>query len=389
MSARYLTLLARPNDARSRSARHHRVAPRRRRGRAQSRQAAVRELFRQRRPGARSADGGATLDRRRDRAPGARRGAVRRRRRRFSRRARASCASARYVMTCVQVCASASSSFARINCCSVRSPAARAASSRRARRTRWRRSRSTGSCAASGSRSAASRAAIRSLGRASIPCRRAPAGADETAVAIHGKARLSRDLSLVRGPRGLPGVLRAEAGAATGRPRPAPAPTRRRQRTTTAAGVTGAGGRAGAAAPSTRRADRRRHGARDIVVETDTVRAVFSTAGATLKSWQLKKYLDDAGQPLELVPAGRAATLRGRSRSRPTTPALSQTLATALFSRAPKGCRSASAPGTLTFQYQRRVRPERARRRSTSSPTASRTSSTSKPRSTSAARRSR
>src|SRR5262245_50367066 len=32
--------------------------------------------------------------------------------------------------------------------------------------------------------------------------------------------------------------------------------------------------------------------ARDVVVETETVRATFTTAGATLKSWRLKKYLD-------------------------------------------------------------------------------------------------
>src|SRR5262245_42789789 len=42
--------------------------------------------------------------------------------------------------------------------------------------------------------------------------------------------------------------------------------------------------------------------ARDVVVETDSVRAVFTTAGATLKSWKLKKYLDHAGEPLDLVP---------------------------------------------------------------------------------------
>src|SRR5829696_6498815 len=42
--------------------------------------------------------------------------------------------------------------------------------------------------------------------------------------------------------------------------------------------------------------------ARDIVVETDMVRAVFSTQGATLKSWRLKKYSDARGEPLELVP---------------------------------------------------------------------------------------
>jgi len=41
---------------------------------------------------------------------------------------------------------------------------------------------------------------------------------------------------------------------------------------------------------------------RDIVVESDAVRAVFTTHGAVLKSWRLKKYQDPTGQPLDLVP---------------------------------------------------------------------------------------
>ena len=47
--------------------------------------------------------------------------------------------------------------------------------------------------------------------------------------------------------------------------------------------------------------------ARDIVVETDDVLAVFSTEGGVLKSWKLKKYLaapslGAAAGPLDLVP---------------------------------------------------------------------------------------
>jgi YidC/Oxa1 family membrane protein insertase len=41
---------------------------------------------------------------------------------------------------------------------------------------------------------------------------------------------------------------------------------------------------------------------RDIVVENAFVRGVFSSRGAELKSWRLKRYFDDEGQPLELVP---------------------------------------------------------------------------------------
>lgn len=42
--------------------------------------------------------------------------------------------------------------------------------------------------------------------------------------------------------------------------------------------------------------------ARDIVVDTDAIHAVFSTQGAVLKHWKLKKYLDGSGQPLDLIP---------------------------------------------------------------------------------------
>src|SRR5262245_48708746 len=45
--------------------------------------------------------------------------------------------------------------------------------------------------------------------------------------------------------------------------------------------------------------------ARDIVVENNDVRAVFTTRGAVIKSWQLKKYRDSAGNPYEFV-AGHA-----------------------------------------------------------------------------------
>ena len=110
----------------------------------------------------------------------------------------------------------------------------------------------------SGSRFDESRAATRSRGRASIPCRRPPPGADGTAVILHGKTRFLRDLSLVRRARAVPVVLRAEAGAATGdgdRRRWRPACRRRR----TAPAVAGP-----AAAPSAvpRRSKRRRRSIR-------------------------------------------------------------------------------------------------------------------------------
>ena len=47
--------------------------------------------------------------------------------------------------------------------------------------------------------------------------------------------------------------------------------------------------------------------AREIVVETTKVKAVFSNRGATIVHWILKEYRDDAGQPLDLVPANAGA----------------------------------------------------------------------------------
>ena len=45
--------------------------------------------------------------------------------------------------------------------------------------------------------------------------------------------------------------------------------------------------------------------AQDIEVDNADVHAVFTTRGAVLKSWKLKKYRDDHGQPLEMI-AGHA-----------------------------------------------------------------------------------
>ena len=42
---------------------------------------------------------------------------------------------------------------------------------------------------------------------------------------------------------------------------------------------------------------------RDIVIETDGVRAVFTNRGAALKSWRLKRFQSKAGKPVDLGPA--------------------------------------------------------------------------------------
>ena len=91
--------------------------------------------------------------------------------------------------------------------------------------------------------------------------------------------------------------------------------------------------------------------ARDIVVETDTVRAVFSTTGATLRSWKLKRYLED-GAPLELVPVEVPETYPRPFTLSTNDPAISKTLATAFFKPSAEGLSLGSAAGTLTFEYR-------------------------------------
>ena len=48
--------------------------------------------------------------------------------------------------------------------------------------------------------------------------------------------------------------------------------------------------------------------AREIVIETTKVRAVFSNRGAKILHWILKEYRTDQGEPLDLVPASAGPT---------------------------------------------------------------------------------
>lgn len=89
---------------------------------------------------------------------------------------------------------------------------------------------------------------------------------------------------------------------------------------------------------------------RDIVVETDAVRAVFSTAGAVLTSWRLKAYLDN-GQPLELLPADLPARVRRSFDITTDNEAQSTTLANALFKPSADVLTLGSQPGQLTFEF--------------------------------------
>ena len=56
--------------------------------------------------------------------------------------------------------------------------------------------------------------------------------------------------------------------------------------------------------------------AREIVVESESIRAVFSNRGAELKSWQLKGYTDEQKQPIDILPAGLPPSEHGSVRAR-------------------------------------------------------------------------
>src|SRR5688500_13453750 len=91
---------------------------------------------------------------------------------------------------------------------------------------------------------------------------------------------------------------------------------------------------------------------RDITFENGSVRAVFSTRGAAIKSWRLKKYLNAANEPLELVPQDAPAGLPRPFTLSVEDAALSKTLAAALYRPSATTIDASSAAQTLTFDYQ-------------------------------------
>jgi YidC/Oxa1 family membrane protein insertase len=91
---------------------------------------------------------------------------------------------------------------------------------------------------------------------------------------------------------------------------------------------------------------------RDIVVENEAVRAVFSTRGAVVKSWVLKKYAGEGGAPLDLVPArapsGSPRPFTLTFDDAPVTAALGR----ALFKPSADSVDTGRGPATLTFEYR-------------------------------------
>ena len=91
-----------------------------------------------------------------------------------------------------------------------------------------------------------------------------------------------------------------------------------------------------------------------VVVNNGVVRAVFSNRGGTLISWQLMKYQDSVGRPLDLIPRDLPATAPRPFSFKLEDPAKTARVNEALYAISPAGdaLAATSAPATLTFEYQ-------------------------------------
>jgi YidC/Oxa1 family membrane protein insertase len=89
----------------------------------------------------------------------------------------------------------------------------------------------------------------------------------------------------------------------------------------------------------------------ETVVENDLYKIRFTNRGAQVKSWVLKKFKDDKGQPLELVNSNAAAKYGYPLSLWIYDEALRNKVNSALFVRAPDEGDSLSAPASLSFEY--------------------------------------
>jgi len=89
---------------------------------------------------------------------------------------------------------------------------------------------------------------------------------------------------------------------------------------------------------------------REIRVETRDVIAVFTNRGARLKSWRLKKYLDQQGQPQELIEQTPSHPLPFTLRT--TDEQLNATLNDSLYSASTVPSTVIAAPTDVRFEYR-------------------------------------
>ena len=147
--------------------------------------------------------------------------------------------------------------------------------------------------------------------------------------------------------------------------KPVPKPAAQSGTTTSSAAAQSAAAKSGAAAPGTAAAPAAplptvSPGAtalvadsieRDVRVETNEVVAVFTNRGARLKSWQLKKYVDAEGKPVELVERGLPAGTELPFSLHVADAAQTNTLNAALYSIKQSDGDATRTTTELTFQY--------------------------------------
>lgn len=90
--------------------------------------------------------------------------------------------------------------------------------------------------------------------------------------------------------------------------------------------------------------------AEDIVVDNGVARITFSTEGAVVKSWVLKKFADEKGQPLDLVNAAACQSLGFPMSLRLSDADAAKKANTAIYVATPAGS-TISAPGKLEFAF--------------------------------------
>ena len=138
---------------------------------------------------------------------------------------------------------------------------------------------------------------------------------------------------------------------------PAPAASPSGAPSSTAAPVAGSGGSQGtppvpeapsAATPAAVVAD---SAERDVVVENQSVHAIFTTRGGALKSWRLKKYQDASREPLELVPQHVPTDTPRPFTLQVPDAAASATLAKAFFKPSADNVQVTSGSASLAFDY--------------------------------------
>ena len=206
------------------------------------------------------------------------------------------------------------------------------------------------SFAAAGWPPGASPAATRSAPPVTTPCR-----------AVNGTTRSPRHLPLLPGAVRLAGAVRqAGAEAAPGSARqPRDADRKRRSRAAPAAArrpptaTPAPAAQPRAAAPAVSAARRRDRPSATSASRPRDVIAVFTNRGARLKSWRLKHYLDQQGQPLELVDeparAAAAAVLAAHAGRRADGDAERRALHR---ERRAAGAGESTSPVDLRFEYR-------------------------------------